>query len=164
MAQRRKNSTPQKKRMEIDRVSIMDVKKSSRRAPEKKKPKTEEEKTLAAIRKRQRALAAALDEFYGEFRDNHPDLWNHRAYLMLIGTVYERLVGGSLELPMEELVQLAKVLADQTKVRGAVPVGKENRKKVLPGPERAAAATNDSEVPSHVIAEAIREVYGAVLK
>ena len=42
---------------------------------------------LNACRRRQQSVAAILDRTFGQWAESNPDLWERRAYLMLIGLV-----------------------------------------------------------------------------
>ena len=57
----------------------------------KKTPRRRSVKKTAEFRRRQVSVAAILDETFGELAKCDPDLWERRAYLMLIGLVYEKL-------------------------------------------------------------------------
>lgn len=69
-------------------------------------------KKTADFRQRQVSVAAILDETFGELAKCDPDLWERRAYLMLIGLVYEKLATCESTLPTDELISLAKALAE----------------------------------------------------
>jgi hypothetical protein len=74
------------------------------------------EATIGAFRRRQASVAAILDGTFGRLAESHPDLWERRAYLMLMGTVYERLAAGPEDIPTDELIALAKALAENRRV------------------------------------------------
>ena len=62
--------------------------------------------------RRQASVAAILDQTLGLFAKSDPRLWERRAYLMLVGLVYERLATNEKEISTDDLVTLAKVLAE----------------------------------------------------
>ncbi|MEK6799417.1 MAG: hypothetical protein AABZ12_10660 [Planctomycetota bacterium] len=108
---------------------------------------------LEAHRERQAMVAKILDATFGQWASIHPDLWERRAYLMLVGMVYERLATSEAELSTSELVALAKALAENRRVEA-----------------RAEAKTRDdaenetpaepAELPSG-FGQVVRNVYGA---
>lgn len=108
-----------------------------------------------AFRRRQRSVAAILDSVFGPLAKCEPDLWERRAYLMLVGTMYERLALNEDELSTDELVKLAKVLAENRRV--------ESRLR----PEEASNSENGAEREEDLIsarvARGIRDVYGVDL-
>jgi len=73
-------------------------------------------KQLREHRRRQQSVAAILDATFGKHGDCNPELWERRAYLMLVGMVYERLSAQEADLETDELVRLAKVLAENRRV------------------------------------------------
>lgn len=109
---------------------------------------------LGAHRRRQASVASILDATFGPMATCGPDLWDRRAYLMLVGLVYERLALSEEELPTAELVALAKVLAEGRRVdlklreRADAPVSGEPR------------ATSGGALPER-FADIVRNVYGA---
>lgn len=74
------------------------------------------ESKIGAYRRRQASVAAILDRTFGRMAKCNPELWERRAYLMLIGTVYERLAAGPEDIPTDELIALAKALAENRRV------------------------------------------------
>lgn len=70
---------------------------------------------LRAHRTRQKSIATILDQTFNEHGKNNPDLWERKAYLMLVGLVYEKLATCEDELSTNELVSLAKVLAENSR-------------------------------------------------
>ena len=82
-----------------------------------------------------------------------PDLWGRRAYLMLVGLVYERLAAGHDEVPTEEIVALAKVLAENRRV--------EVRLQEMDGRKRTESESDSGSGPlPERFGEIVREVYG----
>ncbi len=104
-------------------------------------------------RRRQASVAAVLDQTFGALAASNPDLWERRAYLMLVGLVYERLATQEDEISTDELVSLAKILAENRRANGrardpsAEPVGVE-------------APPSSGRLPPH-FASLVRQVYGA---
>ena len=108
---------------------------------------------IRAHRRRQASVAAILDQTLGELAKSNPDLWERRAYLMLVGLVYERLATNEDEISTEELVTLAKVLAENRRVEART---------------RESDCTHDSQdrsserarpLPGH-FADIVQQVYG----
>ena len=109
--------------------------------------------TLESHRHRQATVSAILDETFGQLATCKPELWDRRAYLMLVGLVYERLATNEEDLPTEELVALAKVLAEsrraQSRPRDSVAVEE------APGSK----ASRDGPLPDR-FADIVRQIYG----
>lgn len=112
---------------------------------------------LRAHRARQASVSSILDDTFGDLAQSNPDLWDRRAYLMLVGLVYERLATNESEIPTDELVALAKVLAEG---RRADARTKESSRP--PDCEKVAPAS-DTPLPGH-FSRIIRQVYGANLQ
>jgi hypothetical protein len=68
--------------------------------------------TVARHRSRQASVSAILNQLFGTLAACAPDLWERRAYLLLVGVVYERLAEKESEISTDELIALAKVLAE----------------------------------------------------
>ncbi len=108
-------------------------------------------------RARQASVSSILDATFGDLAQSSPDLWDRRAYLMLVGLVYERLATNESEIPTDELVALAKVLAEgrRADARTKEPNRPPDRENVEP--------TSDAPLPGH-LSRIIRQVYGANLQ
>ena len=104
-------------------------------------------------RRRQASVATILDKTFGKLAESDAQLWDHRAYLMLVGLVYERLATNEQELSTDELVALAKILAENRRAEARRPQGKQTADKDEP------PTTNDGPLPKP-FADAVREVYG----
>lgn len=111
---------------------------------------------VSKYRKRQLSVGAILDTTFGQLAKCNPDLWDRRAYLMLIGTLYEKLAINEDDLPTDELVALAKVLAENRRAEAHI-------RKAPVDVEAASPADNKGD-PSDVLAEAVRRIYGAEVK
>lgn len=109
---------------------------------------------LRAHRRRQASVASILDAAFGHLADCNPDLWERRAYLMLLGLVYERLATNEEELATDELVALAKVLAEHRRIEARA--GTSDQKDDSEAPARR----TDEQLPDH-FADVVRQVYGA---
>ena len=108
---------------------------------------------IIAHRRRQASVGAILSETFGRFAESSPDLWDRRAYLMLVGIVYERLATNEDELSTEELVTLSKILAESRRAEA-------QSHKRAPDDEDSRDNTSPSdELPEH-FAETVRQVYG----
>ena len=109
---------------------------------------------IGAHRERQASVASILDATFGPMAKCSPELWDRRAYLMLVGLVYERLAIAEIELPTAELVALAKVLA-------------EGRRADVRQREKTQAKIPDEHGDPHAgdlperFADIVRNVYGA---
>lgn len=105
---------------------------------------------VQAHRKRQASVAKILNRTFGRFAKSNPDLWERRAYLMMVGLMYQWLATNEKEVSTEELVSLSKVLAEQRRAearsRGS---GEKETETVGPG----------GELPED-IGEAVKQVYG----
>ena len=110
---------------------------------------------LQAHRLRQASVAALLEATFGTFDDSNPDLWERRAYLLLVGLVYERLATGEQDIPTRELASLAKILSDGRR-------GREGGRDLNGRPSCDRPAVPGGPRPDR-FADLIREVYGANL-
>ena len=107
---------------------------------------------LKAHRHRQHSVAAILDALFGPLDQCKPELWGKRAYCMLVGIIYERLASNEHQIETDELVTLAKILAENRRSDSkAVEVeGKHN-------PESAKRPTG--KLPDNMAA-IVRRIYG----
>ena len=108
---------------------------------------------LRAYRQRQKSIASILESCFGGPASCKPELWQRRAYLMVIGLVYERLAAGEDDLPTAELATLARVLVDARRALGerAREWGKTAENGEVVRPPGALPET---------FREAVRRVYG----
>lgn len=112
--------------------------------------------TLREYRARQLSVAAILDSVFGKLAKCDPSLWERRAYLLLVGMVYERLAASPDEVETDELVKLAKALAS---ARRAIAKGPA-KGPVAEGQAEASLVDEDAgELPPR-LARAVRMVYG----
>ena len=108
---------------------------------------------VIAHRRRQISVADILDRTFGTLAKCSPDLWEQRAYLMLVGLVYERLAVHEDDITTDDLVTLAKVLAES---RRAAARTRESK------PISDAAQADqpaDGQLPDR-FADAVRQIYG----
>lgn len=108
---------------------------------------------LRRYRTRQASVASILDATFGPLADCNTDLWDRRAYLMLVGLVYERLALSEDELPTKDLVALAKILAE---ARRAQTRTSDDSRKGVP-------AESDSPPTGPLperFADVVKQVYG----
>lgn len=113
---------------------------------------------LRAHRRRQASVATILDTAFGRLADCNPDLWERRAYLLLVGMVYERLALDEEEIPTDELVKLAKVLAENRRIEAQARQAAD-RDGGGPADPHDEEKTPDGQLPESV-ADAVRQVYG----
>ena len=111
---------------------------------------------LREFRQRQASIASILESCFGDAANCKPELWERRAYLMVIGLVYERLAASEDDLPTGELATLAKVLVD---ARRALGERSKEAERVEPPVE---ATQPPGELPEP-FCEAVRRVYGTNL-
>ncbi len=128
---------PEKKAIEI-------AQKKAEIAIETENKRTEEHRT------RQANVSEVLDKVFGDLAKCEPDLWSHRAFLMLMGLAYEKLSTNEDELSTEELVKLTKALGDACKVQPKVKTDMGVRQK---GQEQT------DPIPKK-FAEIVQQVYG----
>lgn len=108
---------------------------------------------LAVHRERQGSIAVILESCFGGPASQKPELWEQRAYLMLIGLVYERLATSAEDISSSELSTLAKVLVDARRAFGA-------------GGKQAESASSEADAKPSAGAlpksfrEAVQQVYG----
>ena len=112
---------------------------------------------LREFRQRQASITSILESCFGDAATCKPELWERRAYLMVIGLVYERLASSEEDLPTAELATLAKVLVDARRALGERP--KEAEKVVQP----IETTQPPGELPEP-FCEAVRRVYGTNLR
>ncbi len=108
---------------------------------------------VKAYRHRQASVAQILEDTFGHLAKWDPSLWAHRAYLMLVGLVYERLASNEAEIPTDELFALSKILAENR--RAEARLSEHNR------PEKPADRPTSlgNELPEN-FADIVRQVYG----
>ena len=115
--------------------------------------KLAESDKLRAHRLRQASIASILDATFGSLAECDPELWDRRAYLMLVGMVYDRLACAEDELPAKELVALAKGLAE---ARRAEERARDH--------DRSNESTDSAAQPTGPLpenfADIVRQVYG----
>lgn len=114
------------------------------------------EERLREYRRRQVSLASILDSTFGRFGWCAPDLWERRAYLLLVGLVYERLATGEADISTGDLVSLAKVLTELRKSES------REAKKDRSASGRTPAVSPRGQLPSQ-FADVVRQVYGTRL-
>lgn len=112
---------------------------------------------MQAHRRRQASVAAILDETFGQLARCSPDLWERRAYLMLVGLVYERLATNEVEISTDELIALAKALAENRRAEARVSQAQR---------AETAEETSDpgtGELPDR-FTDVVRQIYGTNLQ
>ncbi len=108
---------------------------------------------LIRHRRRQASVSAVLEAMFGNLADCDPDLWDRRAYSMLVGLVYERLALNEQEISTDELVALAKILAESRRVS----VRADEAPRV--GKDTGQPASLTGPLPGE-FANIVRQVYG----
>ena len=96
-------------------------------------------------------MAKILDQTFGQFAESNPELWERRAYLMLVGLMYERLAVNEQEISTDELVALSKALAEQRRAEAQANDGDQETDRVDSRP--------DGELPED-FAEVVKQIYG----
>lgn len=125
-------------------------------APGRPEPDRSFEERLREHRRRQVSLACILDTTFGHIGRCSPDLWERRAYLLLVGLVYERLATGKADISTGDLVSLAKVLTDLRRSE------QREAKHDAAASSRAPAVSPEGQLPSQ-LADVVRQVYGTKL-
>ena len=105
-------------------------------------------------RRRQASVASILDTVFGKLGECNPNLWGYRAYLMLLGLVYERLATNEDEIPTSELVSLAKIIAENRRVEIRL-------RKMDEAPDSDGRADPPHGTLPERIGDIVRQVYGA---
>lgn len=108
-------------------------------------------------RRRQASVAAILDSTLGQLAQCNPDLWERRAYLMLVGIVYERLALHEDEIATDELIALAKALAENRRVEI------NHRKHQMSVDHVESTPPGDGPLPRR-FADVVRQVYGVEIE
>lgn len=111
------------------------------------------EQPVADHRRRQESVAAILDQTFGQSAKCKPELWDRRAYLMLVGLVYEKLATNEYGIETDELVALAKVLAENRRVEARL-VGEQSSTS-----GDAHRQPTSQRLPEN-FADIVRQVYG----
>lgn len=107
---------------------------------------------LGALRRRQRSIGAILENLFGNPDRWKPNVWGRRAYWLIAGLIYERLAITENEIETDELIGLAKILAENRKLE---LLERESR-----GPKRRRHTRAQGDIVSGKLARAIRDVYG----
>lgn len=108
---------------------------------------------VGAHRRRQASVASIIDQVFGEFALSNPDLWERRAYLLLVGHVYERLASDVEEIPTDDLAKLARVLAENRRYEGRPRNTSGGEEPGEPPP------SSPGDLPDR-FADVVRQVYG----
>jgi len=107
---------------------------------------------VKSLRERQESLKKILDRTFGPEGKKNPNLWEKRAYLMLVGLLYERLAVNEQEISTDELTALSKALAEQRRAEAQARDGG--------GPQTGQpVGTHDGELPSD-FGEVVKQIYG----
>ena len=107
---------------------------------------------VEAHRKRQASVARILNRTFGRFAKSNPELWERRAYLMLVGLMYERLAVNEQEISTDELVALSKALAEQRRAEAQSRDGGDQETDPVD-------SRPDGELPED-FAEVVKQIYG----
>lgn len=116
---------------------------------------------MRAHRRRQASVSVILDRTFGKLAESNPDLWDRRAYLMLVGVIYERLATGEADMPTEELIALAKVLAESRRAEGRTRAAHQTEAGTSAN-EPGAPPVGNGRLPD-TFGEVVRQIYGAAL-
>lgn len=106
-------------------------------------------------RLRQASVSVILDQVFGPLGECDPELWDRRAYLLLVGSAYERMSGDD-EISTDELVKLARVLAENRRSKAgmiASDSSHENDNDSVP---------KNGQLPNR-FAEMVRNLYGTTV-
>lgn len=124
------------------------------KSPKAKARKAPADGEIQDHRRRQQSIAQILDHMFGELAGCKSQLWDQRAYLLIVGMVYERLALKEGEISMKELAALARILAEQRRSRS--PGGKRRG-------GRSAGRSGKSTLPES-FGEVVQQVYGTAVK
>ncbi len=106
-------------------------------------------------RLRQASVSVILDRVFGPLAKCDPDLWDRRAYLLLVGSAYERMAGRD-DIDTDELVKLARVLAETRRSKAGTPAADSMKTSAT---ERH---SENNRLPDH-FGEMVRDLYGTSL-
>jgi len=126
-------------------------------------PDAEWQKKAEEFRHRQESVAAILESAFGPLGKSNPDLWERRAYLLIVGMLYEKLATNEQEIETEELVSLSKTLADHRRVEHRVREGPATPDETDDAGESGESGADLSGPLPEKINEMVRRVYGANL-
>jgi hypothetical protein len=105
---------------------------------------------VRAHRCRQASVAKILNRTFGRFAKSNPELWERRAYLMLVGLMYERLAVNEQDISTDELTALSKALAEQRRAEAQLRGSSE---------KEAQAVGAGGELPED-FGEVVKQIYG----
>ena len=117
---------------------------------------------VRAHRRRQASVSVVLDQTFGRFAESDPLLWDRRAYLMLVGIVYDRLANDEADIPTEELIALAKLLAESRRADSqshAARVETQAKEQCAGGSDDASSASGNGRLPD-AFGDVVRQIYG----
>jgi len=110
-ASKKKKVTPKRKK-----AAVKKRRPSSCRSARLGGPPESRDGALVEHRVRQACISSLLKGWFGGFADECPELWERRAYLQIVGMIYERLSTGGEDISTEELIKLSKALAENRRV------------------------------------------------
>lgn len=105
----------------------------------------------AIHRTRQGAIAGFLDMAFGEMSEKNTQTWPNRAYLRLVATIHDLFADPTEDLSMEDIIDLAKALAENR--RSLARDGGESW-------ERVGLAPSVKSAGAGAFADSVREIYG----
>ncbi len=123
--------------------------------PAKAGAKSRKKEALSEFRARQMSVARILDKMLGSWKKCDLDVWERRAYLLLVASVYERLLCGKREISTGELIALGKALAENRRVAARSPRENDSSPKAA-SRSRKKRSTDD-------LTEIVQQVYGTRL-
>jgi len=111
-----------------------------------------EDEARSDFRKRQESVAQIIHGMFGPLAKCKPELWGRRAYLMLVGLVYEKLATNEKVISTDELIALGKVLAANKRADARAGEAKQDGQDSTPRPA-------DGQLPKN-FDDIVRQVYG----
>ena len=115
---------------------------------------------LASHRLRQASVSAILDATFGAWAESNPELWERRAYLLLVGLVYERLATNEDEVSTDELIKLGKALAENRRADARTRKSRADDDGHSDATDDKSDPDSNGKLPTR-FADLIRQVYGA---
>jgi len=119
-------------------------------SPKRQLPKAPGDETLPEHHERLHSIGGILDGMFGKLKDCPKELWDQRAFLMIVGLVYEKLSAKENRISLKEITTLGRILAEQRRSRTSGAHRPRRKKK---------SGAVSSELPE-AFGQAVKRLYG----